>query len=149
MFAIFLGISSPSTPHTPSPHQKFMFTPIKAIEANTKPESLSEMLDKTKLDVQPLLANVLTSAKRDEMRIKGLKRLEDIEPTADDQPSNAPIDEQKKEQTNSGDMTAFIKLIEDMKTLGNLPEKPQPVVSVMLIHLSLDKLITQACFQPQ
>lgn len=107
-----------------------MFTPIKTIDANTKPETLSEMIQKTKLDVKPLLDTVLSSGKRDEMRIKGLKRLEDIEITDENKENKEVVSSEKVEEKESkgADMTAFIKLVENMKTSGSLPEKPQPVV---------------------
>lgn len=107
-----------------------MFTPIKTVEANTKPESLSEMIQKTKLDVKPLLDTVLSSGKRDEMRVKGLKRLEEIE-TGDENKENkveVPSKKEENKESKDEDMTAFIKLIENMKTSGSLPKKPQPVV---------------------
>ena len=106
-----------------------MFTPIKPVHANTDPETLSEMLQKTKLDVKPLLESVLSSGKRDEMRVKGLKRLEDIEDPAEsakEQILEKPAEVENK--NDKQDMTAFIKLVENMKTSGRLPEKPQPVV---------------------
>lgn len=132
----FTGFSSrsPSTPHTPSPSQKFMFTPIQPVEANTEPSSLSEMLQKTKLDVKPLLDTILSSGKKDEMRVKGLKRLEEIEPAEDknkkENKGMVSSEEGKKEENVGGDMTAFFKFVENMKTSGNLPAKPQPVVRI-------------------
>jgi translation initiation factor 4E transporter len=117
-----------------------MFTPIKQVEANTDPETLAEMLQKTKIDVKPLLDTVLSSGKSDMSRVKGQCRLEDIEKTAKNADEQAPLpvnqeDAQIVKNAGGQDMAAFFKLVETMKTSGHLPDKPQPVVSSLLNFL--------------
>ncbi|EDO30177.1 predicted protein [Nematostella vectensis] len=66
-----LSIGSPVTSRTASPTQPFVFVPIKPVDASTDPVSLEEMLEKTRIDVKPLLENVLSSEKDDNARVKG------------------------------------------------------------------------------
>lgn len=135
-----LSSASPSTPRTPSPNQNFMFTPIKPVDASTEPENLAEMLQKTKIDMKPLLETVMSSGKTDKERVKGQCRLEDIEKTVENgEQREEPVKQQdaQKKEGNGQDMSAFFKLVANMKTSGNLPEKPQPVVSKLFAKFLL------------
>ncbi|XP_032225538.2 eukaryotic translation initiation factor 4E transporter [Nematostella vectensis] len=132
-----LSIGSPVTSHTASPTQPFVFVPIKPVDASTDPVSLEEMLEKTRIDVKPLLENVLSSEKDDNARVKGPCRLEDLEQQVlskkekqlKKEPADTVEDKPPSSQESTGqDMAAFFKLVETMKSSGHLPEKPQPVI---------------------
>lgn len=99
------------------------------------------MLQKSQVNVQPLLDEVMSSEK-DANKVMGSVRAEDIEADINkDSKSSLKkeiIDaEHNKENISKGgetsnkpeQMVAFNMLVEKMKSSGTLPEKPQPAVS--------------------
>ena len=109
--------------------------------------SLVDMLQKSRVSVQPLLDEVM-SAGKESSKVKGSVRLEDIEAdvTQDVESSSKkeiPDLEQNKENISQGieipkpneEMVAFNMLVEKMKSSGTLPEKPQPTVRCLVIVL--------------
>ena len=108
-----------------------MFTPITPPppDLETDPEILANILQKTKINVKPLLDSVLSSGV-EPAKVKGQLHLEDIEAELE---SKRVIDQKNKENLEHmkgpTDLTAFNMLVETMKTTGSLPEKPSPVVS--------------------
>ena len=142
-----LGFSSggANTPRTPSPGPNYLFTPIApSVDDGIESHSLSDMLQKSQVSVQPLLDEVM-SAGRESSKVKGSVRLEDIEAdvTQDAEGSSKneiPDLEQNKENISKGiempkpnkEMVAFNMLVEKMKSSGTLPEKPQPTVSCLV-----------------
>ena len=142
-----LGFSSggANTPRTPSPGPNYLFTPIApSVDDGIESHSLSDMLQKSQVSVQPLLDEVM-SAGRESSKVKGSVRLEDIEAdvTQDVEGSSKkeiPDLEQNKENISKGiempkpnkEMVAFNMLVEKMKSSGTLPEKPQPTVSCLV-----------------
>ena len=134
------GFSSggPSTPRSPSPFQPYGFTPIiPAVEANSEVESLADMLKRSKIDVKPLLDQVM-SAGKDGSKVKGPIRLEDIEAEVRKGKQKDEVEQNKEnlkkavaEESNQekAEMQAFQMLVQKMKTSGTLPEKSYPPVS--------------------
>lgn len=130
-----------NTPRTPSPAPNYLFTPITSVEDSIESHSLASMLQKSQINVQPLLDEVMSSGK-ETGKVMGSVRLEDIEADVkkDGEVSvkQEMIDlEQNKENIGKGvemantpeQMIAFNMLVEKMKSSGTLPEKPQPIVS--------------------
>ena len=145
LYAFSIGFSSggADTPGTPSPGPNYFFTPITPpMDDGTESESLSNMLQKTQVSVQPLLDEVMSSGK-EKGKVMGSVRLEDIEADVKTD-SKVPtkkelIDQEVENKKNIGNgveitdtpeqMDAFNKLVQKMKSSGTLPEKPQPAVS--------------------
>lgn len=137
------------TPGTPSPGPNYFFTPITPpMDDGTESESLSNMLQKTQVSVQPLLDEVMSSGK-EKGKVMGSVRLEDIEAdvkTDSKVPTKKELidqEEENKEDIGNGveitdtpeQMDAFNKLVQKMKSSGTLPEKPQPAISGLPTHL--------------
>ena len=119
-----------------------------SVDDSIESHSLSGMLQKPQVSVQPLLDEVM-SAGRESSKVKGSVRLEDIEADVTQDMENSskkeiPDLEQNKENISKGieipkpneEMVAFNMLVEKMKSSGTLPEKPQPTVScLVMLHL--------------
>ena len=136
------GLSSggANTPRTPSPAPNYLFTPITPLADES--QSLAAMLQKSQVNVQPLLDEVMSSEK-DANKVMGSVRAEDIEADINkDSKSSVKKKEisdaeHNKENISKGSetsnkpeqMVAFNMLVEKMKSSGTLPEKPQPAVS--------------------
>ena len=102
------------------------------------------MLQKSQVNVQPLLDEVMSSEK-DANKVMGSVRAEDIEADINkDSTCKSSVKkkeiinaEHNKENIGKGgetsnkpeQMVAFNMLVEKMKSSGTLPEKPQPAVS--------------------
>ena len=99
------------------------------------PEILAEILQKTKINVKPLLDTVLSSGK-EPANIKGELHLEEIEA---DLETKRVVDKKNKENLEhmkgSEDLTAFNILVETIKTTGNVPYKPGSTVSKFKLWL--------------
>ena len=139
------GLSSggANTPRTPSPAPNYLFTPITPLaDDSIESQSLAAMLQKSQVNVQPLLDEVMSSEK-DANKVMGSVRAEDIEADINkDSKSSVKKKEisdveHNKENISKGSetsnkpeqMVAFNMLVEKMKSSGTLPEKPQPAVS--------------------
>lgn len=105
---------------------------------------MAAMLQKSQVSVQPLLDKVMSSGK-EKGKVMGSVHVEDIEAdvTKDGQDSGKKeISDLEQNKGNIGkgveitnkpeQMVAFNMLVEKMKSSGTLPEKPQPVVSLLV-----------------
>lgn len=135
------GIASggANTPRTPSPGPNYLFSPIApSVVDGVDSRGLAHMLHSSRMNMQPLLDEVMSFGK--ESKVRGSVRLEDIEAevtknAADFAKKETSDLEQNKENLKSGgttsskeEMLAFDMLVEKMKSSGTLPEKPQPVI---------------------